>query len=82
MKIAKNTQDQYIDPVLNEIMPQNVIANAAMFNKEFLDSQLDGNPVTVSIDKLLTVMGEQNNTIRVLSRILGQDFNKQYLYDA
>jgi hypothetical protein len=24
-------------------------------------------------------MGEQNNTIRVLSRILGQDFNKQYL---
>jgi hypothetical protein len=77
----KNTQDQNIDPVLNENTPQNVIANAARFNKEFLDSQLGGNPVTVSIGKLLIVMGEQDNTIRGLSRILGRDYNEQHLHD-
>ena len=59
----------------------NVIANAARFNKQFLDSQLGGNPSTVSIGKMLTVMSEQDNTIRVLSRILGRDYNEQHLHD-
>jgi hypothetical protein len=30
---------------------------------------------------LLTAMGEQDNTIRVLSRILGRDYNEQHLHD-
>ena len=60
--------------------PSNVIANAARFNKQFLDSQLGGNPTTVSIGKMLTVMSEQDNTIRVLSRIW-RDYNEQHLHD-
>jgi hypothetical protein len=70
MKTAQNTN-----------IPPNVIANAARFNKQFLDSQLGGNPTTVSIGKMLTVMSEQDNTIRVLSRILGRDYNEQHLHD-
>ncbi|MDQ6865209.1 MAG: hypothetical protein M3044_15460 [Thermoproteota archaeon] len=77
----KNAQDQDIKSVQYENTPQNVIANAATFNKQFLDSQLGGNPATVSIGKMLTVMSEQDNTIRVLSRILGRDYNEQHLHD-
>jgi hypothetical protein len=61
--------------------PSDVIANAARFNKQFLDSQLGGNPATVSIGKMLTVMSEQDNTIRVLSKILRLDYNEQHLHD-
>ena len=57
------------------------IHNGARFNKQFLDSQLGGNPVTVSIGRMLTVMSEQDNTIRVFSRILGRDYNEQNLHD-
>ncbi len=77
----KNTPDQNAIPSQNENTPQNVIANAARFNKEFLDSKLGGTPATVSIGKLLTVMGEQDNTIRELSKILGRDYNEQHLHD-
>ena len=34
---------------------------AARFNKQILDSQLGGNPATVSIGKMLIVMGDQDN---------------------
>ncbi len=61
--------------------PLNVIANTARFNRQFLDKQIGGNPVTVSLGKLLTVMGEQDNTIRVLSKALGQHHNDQQLHD-
>ena len=64
-----------------ENTPPNVIANAVRFNKQFLDSNLGGNSATVSIGKMLTVMSEQDNTIRVLSRLLGQDYNEQHLHD-
>jgi succinate dehydrogenase/fumarate reductase flavoprotein subunit len=50
--------------------PPNVIANAARFNTQFNDMQIGGNPINVSIGKLLTVMGEQDNTIRILSKVL------------
>ena len=30
---------------------------------------------------MLIVMGDQDNTIRVLSRILGQEYNEQHLHD-
>jgi hypothetical protein len=72
---------QNVKPAQDANTPPNVIANAARFNKQFLDSQLGGNPATVSIGKMLTVMGEQDNTIRILSRILGRDYNEQHLHD-
>lgn len=53
-----------------QIHPPNVIANAARFNTQFNDMQIGGNPINVSIGKLLTVMGEQDNTIRILSKVL------------
>jgi hypothetical protein len=61
--------------------PQSVISNTARFNKQFLDSQLGGNPAMVSIGRMLTVMSEQDNTIRMLSKILGRDYNDQHLHD-
>ena len=61
--------------------PKEVIANTARFNKQFLDKQLGGNPISVSIGKMLTVMSDQDNTIRTLSRILGKDHNDQHLHD-
>ncbi len=77
----KNQQDQNVKSGQYENTPQNVVTNAARFNKQFLDSQLGGNPVTVSIGKLLTAMGEQDNTIRVLSKLLGRDYNEQHIHD-
>jgi len=65
----------------SENTPQNVISNAAQFNRQFIDRQIGGNPITVSLGKLLTVMGEQDNTIRVLSKALGQNHNDQQLHD-
>ncbi|HYA83175.1 MAG TPA: hypothetical protein VEH06_06970 [Candidatus Bathyarchaeia archaeon] len=76
-----SNEAQNVKPAQNINTPPNVIANAARFNKQFLDSQLGGNPSTVSIGKMLTVMSEQDNTIRVLSRILGRDYNEQHLHD-
>jgi hypothetical protein len=69
------------NPAHYENTPQKVIYNAARFNKQFLDSQLGGNPATVSVGRMLTVMSEQDNTIRVLSKILGRDYNDQRLHD-
>jgi hypothetical protein len=77
--MTKETQN--VKPAQTANTPPNVIANAARFNKQFLDSQLGGTPTTVSIGKMLTVMSEQDNTIRVLSRILGRDYNEQHLHD-
>jgi hypothetical protein len=74
-------QDQSVKSAYYENTPQNVVFNAARFNKQFLDSQLGGNPATVSIGRMLTVLSEQDNTIRVLSRILGRDYNEQHLHD-
>jgi hypothetical protein len=72
---------QNVKPAQDANTPPNVIANAARFNKQFLDSQLGGNPATVSIGKMLTVMSEQDNTIRILSGILGRDYNERHLHD-
>jgi hypothetical protein len=77
----QNTQGQNEESAYNENTPQNVIANAARFNQQFIDKQIGGNPITVSLGKLLTAMGEQDNTIRVLSKDLGQNHNDQQLHD-
>jgi hypothetical protein len=57
-----NPQDQNVKSAQYGNTPQKVIYNAARFNKQFLDSQLGGNPVTVSVGRMLTVMSEQDNT--------------------
>jgi hypothetical protein len=77
----KNPGDQNITSTDYDNIPKEVIANTARFNKQFLNRQLGGNPVSVSIGKMLTVMSDQDNTIRTLSRILGQDHNDQNLHD-
>jgi hypothetical protein len=77
----KNPGDQNITSTDYDNTPKEVIANTARFNKQFLNRQLGGNPVSVSIGKMLTVMSDQDNTIRTLSRILGQDHNDQNLHD-
>ena len=77
----QNSSDQNEGLKYNENTPQNVISNAARFNRQFLDKQIGGNPITVSLGKLLTVMGEQDNTIRVLSKALGQNHNDQQLHE-
>lgn len=61
--------------------PPDVIANAARFNTQFNNMTIGGNPITVSIGKLLTVMGEQDNTIRILSKTIGQNYNEQQMHD-
>jgi len=77
----KNPGDQNITSTDYDNTPKEVIANTARFNKQFLNRQLGGNPVSVSIGKMLTVMSDQDNTIRTLSRILGREHNDQHLHD-
>ncbi len=64
--------------------PLNVIANSTRFNistSRFNNIEIGGNPIVESISKLLTVMGEQDNTIRTLSKILGHDHNDRQMHD-
>jgi hypothetical protein len=64
--------------------PLNVIANSSRFNitaSRFNNIEIGGNPIAASISKLLTVMGEQDNTIRILSKILGHDHNDRQMHD-
>jgi hypothetical protein len=75
----KNTHDDIKSAYENT--PQDVIADTARFNKQFNKLQIGGNSASVSIGKMLTVMSEQDNTIRILSRILGREYNEQHLHD-
>lgn len=74
-------QGQNVKPEKDKNTPPNVIAGAARFNTLFNDIQMGGNPITVSIGKLLTVMGEQDNTIRILTKVMGQNHNVQQMHD-
>ncbi len=76
-----SNEDQDVARAQGANTPPNVIANAARFNRQFNDTQIGGNPITVSIGKLLTVMGEQDNTIRILSKVLGRNYNEQQMHD-
>ena len=75
----KNTRDDIESAYENT--PQDVIADASRFNTQFNKLQIGGNSASVSIGKMLTVMSEQDNTIRILSRILGREYNEQHLHD-
>jgi hypothetical protein len=64
--------------------PLNVIANSSRFNitaSRFNNIEIGGNPIAASVSKLLTVLGEQDNTIRILSKILGHDHNDRQMHD-
>jgi hypothetical protein len=64
--------------------PLNVIANSSLFNitaSRFNNIEIGGNPIAASISKLLTVLGEQDNTIRILSKILGHNHNDRQMHD-
>ncbi len=64
--------------------PLNVIANSSRFNitaSRFNNIEIGGNPIAASISKLLTVLGEQDNTIRILSKILGHNHNDRQMHD-
>ena len=64
--------------------PLNVIANSSRFNitaSRFNNIEIGDNPIAASISKLLTVLGEQDNTIRILSKILGHDHNDRQIHD-
>ncbi|MDQ6667808.1 MAG: hypothetical protein M3Y53_06225 [Thermoproteota archaeon] len=74
-------ESQNVNPAQGANTPPNVIANAARFNRQVNDMQIGGNPITVSIGKLLTVMGEQDNTIRILSKVLGRNYDEQQMHD-
>jgi len=69
-------QAQNVKLVQDANTPPNVIANTARFNTQFNNIQI-GNPITVNIRKLLIVMGEQDNTIGILSKAIGQNYNEQ-----
>lgn len=76
-----NPNDQNVKSTQEKYTPQRVIVNAAEFNRKFNDFEIGGDRATVSMGKMLTVMGEQDNIIRMLSRILGRDYNDQHLHD-
>ncbi len=64
--------------------PLNVIANSSRFNttaSRFNNIEIGGNPIAASISKLLTLLGEQDNTIRILSKILGHNHNDRQMHD-
>jgi hypothetical protein len=75
----KNTRDDIESAYENT--SQDVIADASRFNTQFNKLQIVGNSPSVSIGKMLTVMSEQDNTIRILSRILGREYNEQHLHE-
>jgi hypothetical protein len=64
----------------NDLIPSDTIAYAARFNKQFLNKEL-ASPVTVNIGKMLTVMGQQENTIGILCNIMGQNYSDKQLHD-
>ena len=80
--MSNNNHDIKLEQDINT--PSNVIANASRFNitaSRFNNIEIGGNPIAASISKLLTVMGEQDNTIRTLSKILGQNHNDRQMHD-
>lgn len=66
----------------NDLIPSNVIANMAHFNMQFYNKVYnEENPVIINIAKMLTVMGQQENTIGILYNIMGQNYSDKQLHD-
>lgn len=66
----------------NDLIPSNVIANMAHFNMQFYNKVYnEENPVIINIAKMLTVMGQQENTIGILYNIMGRNYSDKQLHD-
>jgi len=66
----------------NDLISSDVIANMAHFNMQFYNKVYnEDNPVIINIAKMLTVMGQQENTIRILYNITGQNYSDKQLHD-
>jgi hypothetical protein len=77
-------QNQDVHQKQDTNTPSNILANASRYNNNasrLSNMETGGNSVIVSISKLLTVMGVQDNTIRTLSRISGQSYNNRQLHE-
>jgi hypothetical protein len=59
-----NPNDQNVNSTQEKYTPQRVIVNVAEFNRKFNDFEIGGDRATVSMGKMLTVMGEQDNAIK------------------
>jgi hypothetical protein len=65
-----------------DLIPPNVLANMANFNMQFYNKVYnEDNPEIINIAKMLTVMGQQENTIRILYNIMGQNYSDKQLHD-
>ncbi len=77
-----NNENQNNKERNNDLIPSNVIANMARFNMQFYNKVYnEENPVIINIAKMLTVMGQQENTIRILYHIMGQNYSDKQLHD-
>lgn len=76
-----NPNDQNVKPTQEKYTHQRITVNASEFNRKFNDFEIGGDRATVSVGKMLTVMDEQDNIIRMLSGILGRVYNDQELHD-
>ena len=77
-------QNQDVHPEQDINTPSNIVANASRYNNNasrLSNMETGGNSVIVSISKLLTVMGVQDNTIRTLSKISGQSYNNRQMHE-
>src|SRR5215216_4925278 len=77
-------QNQDVHPKQDINTPSNIVANASRYNNNasrLSNMETGGNSVIVSISKLLTVMGVQDNTIRTLSKISGQSYNNRQMHE-
>ena len=77
-----NNENQNNKEHNNDLIPSNVIANMAHFNMQFYNKVYnEDNPVIINIAKMLTVMGQQENTTRILYHIMGQNYSDKQLHD-
>jgi hypothetical protein len=77
-----NNENQNDKERNNDLIPSNVIANMANFNMQFYNKVYnEDNPVIINIAKMLTVMGQQENTIGILYNIMGQNHSDKQLHD-
>ena len=77
-------QNQDVHPEQDINTPSNIVANASRYNNNasrLSNMETGVNSVIVSISKLLTVMGVQDNTIRTLSKISGQSYNNRQMHE-
>ena len=77
-------QNQDVHPKQDINIPSNIVANASRYNNNasrLSNMETGVNSVIVSISKLLTVMGVQDNTIRTLSKIAGQSYNNRQMHE-